>query len=153
MPSFSDIASKKLGDIERPKLPPAGIYKGLVGKPLEVRKQGDKWEIVDVNLKAVEGRDGVDVEDLAKFGGAAKVLVRKSFMFDTEDEVAFGRAEWDLRRFLVDHLKCCSEDESLKQGMAAALNCPVLFEVVYKADKNEEGVFHANVGKTAPVDA
>lgn len=153
MPSFSDIASKKMADIERPKLPPTGLYKFLISKPLEVRKQGDKWEIVDVQLKGVEARDGVDLEDLAKFGGPEKVMVRKSFMFDTEDAVAFANTEWNLRRFLVDHVQCAGEDESLKQGMAAALNCPVLCEVVYKGDTKEEGVFHANAGKTAPVNA
>lgn len=152
MPSFSDIANKKLGDIERPPLPPVGIWKFLCTKVTGPRDQG-QWEVVDFHLRGVEPRDGVDVEDAATFGDPAKINLRKSFMFDKEDAVGFAQTEYNMRRFMIDHLKCCGEDDSIKQGMNAAVNCPVLGEIVLKPDKQEEGLFFANIGKTAPISA
>lgn len=152
MPSFSDIANKKLGDIERPPLPPVGTWKMLVTKVTGPRDQG-QWEVIDFHLRGIEPRGDVDANDAATFGDPGKINLRKSFMFDKEDAVGFLQTENNMKRFMVDHLRCATDDDSLKQGMNAAVNCPVLADISYKPDKNNEGEFFANVGKTAPLSA
>lgn len=157
MPSFSDIANKKLSDTVKAPLPPAGTYKGIIKKVPEVRNQGTQWEVVDFLIEAQEARD-VDTDSLegffAKSGSRnfSKIAVRKSFMFNKEDAVEFQKTENNLKRFLIDHLQCMSEDGSYKQGMAASLNCPVIFDIVWKPGTGDNAdEFFANCGKTAPI--
>lgn len=150
MPNFASIADKKLADVVKAPLPPAGHYKFIVTKHPEQTKRGI-YEVVEFACKAVAPATDVDPEQLAKYGDVSKILLRKGFLFNTEDAVAFQQTENNLKRFLIDHLKCMDENGSFKQGFAASINCPFLCEVKWTPDKDNEGDFFANMGKTAPI--
>lgn len=153
--NFASIATKKFEEIERAPLPPSGTYRFVVSKLPEVRDQG-QWDVVDFTGTAVEAMV-VDPEALDAYlsGNQAnikKIVLRKSFMFDKQDAVAFQATENNLKRFLIDHLKCADESMSIKEGLNASLNCPFIGTVVHKQDKEDKEVFHANLTKTAPID-
>lgn len=151
--NFREIADKKLEDIERPALPPAGTYLWRVTKAPEIRDvSSDKgsWEVVEFPLKAVAPTEDVDTEALSAYGKVDNIINRVSFMFDKNDKAAFENTQYQLKRFLVEHLKCASEEMSLSEGMSASANAQCLGTIVWKADKNDSELFHANIGKTAP---
>lgn len=150
--NFREIADKKLEDIERPALPPAGTYlwKVMKNEIRDVTSDKGSWEVVEFSVKAQAPTEDVDSDALAAYGNVANILNRVSFMFDKNDKAAFEQTQYQLKRFLVEHLKCASEDMSLSQGLAQSTNHQFLGTVVWKADKNDTELFHANIGKTAP---
>lgn len=148
---FRQAATKMMADIERPPLPPVGTYLFKITKIPEIRDVNDQWQSVDFVCQGVANAGDVDEGDLTAYGGANKVFNRVSFMFDKKDDVAFGKTEYQLKRFLIEHLKCAEENTSLMEGMNAAVNQQFLGTVTWKADKNDAELFHANITKTAPV--
>lgn len=148
--NFASIAQKKFEEVERAPLAPSGTYRFIVTKLPEIRDQG-QWDVVDYTCKAVEALV-VDPDTLDKFGKIDKIVLRKSFMFDKTDAVAFQNTENNHKRFLQDHLKCADDSMSTSEGMNASVNCPFIGTVVHKQDKEDKEIFHANLTKTAPVD-
>jgi hypothetical protein len=152
--NFASIADKKFTDVERPPNIPVGVYRCAVKKPPGISNSNDgKWEIVDFPLQLIEPTEGVDLADLAAYGGLGpNAVVNKKFMFNTQDDAAFKRTEFDLKRFMIDHLKCAEESMSIKQGVNASLNAQCLVFVKWVADKDDPELFYSNAGKTAPID-
>jgi hypothetical protein len=154
MVNFNSILDKKAEDIVRPPNIPVGTYRFAVKKPPNITNSNDgKWEIVDFPLQLIEAIDGVDDDDLKAYGGLGpNSVVNKKFMFNTEDDAAFKRTEYDLKRFLIDHLKCMTPDMQIKQGINASLNAQALVFVKWVPDKDDPEVQYSNAGKTAPLD-
>jgi hypothetical protein len=155
MPKFSDIANKKLEETVRPPLAPIGLYIGqVVGTPSITPRSGPNgdFEILDINLAGVQPvEDAVDMEELTTFGGAKNVRAKKSFIFNSDDEVAFLNTENQVKRFVRDHLKITEEDApTYMEALGIAAGRTLVFEIVHKADKTDPDLFHANVGKTMP---
>ena len=62
MPSFADIANKKVAETEKPPLPPVGPYVMQVTNQPSIQKrssQNGEFEILDFNLQGVQHLDGV----------------------------------------------------------------------------------------------
>lgn len=157
MPNFMDILDKRVGDIERPPLLPHGTYKWVVDKYSTDTIANGAWEVVDFNLKIVEPTEDVDPDDLTAFGNVAGQTRRHRFMFPTDPEEAanFQRTEFNLRRFLADHLQIDGvEGMDLKEALANAKGHMCLATVVWTPDKKDpsgENKFD-NIGRTAPVE-
>jgi hypothetical protein len=151
--SFADIADRKLEDIERPPLAPVGTYIFQCYKMPEssTTANGD-WDIVNIPLRAVEAVE-VDPEELAAFGHIKNIMLSVRVMFNKNDETEFSRSMFNLRRILEDHFKSATPDMTLKEALASVVNQRVLGGVSWKADKNDSDLFHANITKTAPVEA
>jgi len=150
--NFRDIATKKLEEVERPKNPPVGNYLWRISKiPTIETLKGDLWDIVDVPLQCIAPSDDVDTDALASYGPVNKLMLRKRFMFDKNDQTAFDRTMYDLRRFLEDHVKCATPEMNIMEALNNAVNQQVMAEIVWRADKNDMEVMHANIGRTAPV--
>lgn len=155
MPNFRDIGAKKAEDIARPPLPPPGAYLWKITKPAEIRdvRSGQQeWEAVEFSIQAQAPTADVDTMALSEYGAVNKIFNRVSFMFDKNDKTAFETTEYQLKRFLQDHVKCWQDGMSLSEAMAAAVGREFLGTIVWKADKNDSELFHANVTKTAPKD-
>lgn len=151
---FKSIANKKLEDVERPPLIPAGTYLWMISKLPEITTSPDeKWDYVDFTLKCVAPTEEVDSDAIAAFGDITKVTMRHRFIFDKNDPAAFSRTEYNLRRFLEDHVKCCEPSQSMGEAMNSAINNQVLASVVWRPDRNDSEIFHANIGRTMPVSA
>lgn len=152
MVDFASIANKPIGDIERPPLPPQGSYIFQVTKLPEATRSGDeKWDIVTFQARGKQALDDVDPEEIHKFGGPEKVFQSVRFMFNREDATEFARTEYNLRRFLEEHLKCATPDMSLGQGMNEAVNQLFVGSVKWRPDKNNPDNQFANIDRTAPV--
>lgn len=153
MPNFREIGSKTADDISRPPLPPPGGYLWRIVKPHEVRdvKSGEReWEAVEFSVKAVAPTADVDSDALREYGSVDKIINRVSFMFDKNDKVAFETTEFQLKKFLEDHVQCWKPGMTLSEALSAAVNSEFIGTIVWKADKNDGDIFHANIQKTAP---
>lgn len=149
---FTSTLDKSPDDIPRPPLQPAGTYVWVIEKVAQLSKSPDgKTEYVDFPLRCVAPTDDVDADALAEFGPLKDVRQRIRFFFNSEDDTAFKRSEYNLKRFLFDHVKLPSMP--MKQALTACANKQVLGSIVWKADtSSDEGLQFANIGKTAPVE-
>ena len=152
MPNFIDIGNRKLEEIERPKNPPVGNYLWFVSKvPESSTLPGDEWDVVDFICRAKAPVD-VDSDALSDWGGdITKVSIRHRFMFDKKDPVRFEQTLFRLKTFLNDHLKV-SADLGMSEALNASVNAQFIGEITWQKDKREEGLYHTNMGKTAPVE-
>lgn len=155
MVNFADALNTKTGSIERPPLIPVGTYTAIVAKPPSMETISDgKWDVLDFQLRLQAPQDDVDMEALAEYGGLGpQSVLRHRFMFSKDDEAAFKRTLFNLKRFLEDHLKIEGNDETpLKQMIDGAVNMQCLVYVKWRADKNDTELFYNEVGKTAPIE-
>lgn len=154
MPDFAAALDINLGDIERPPLPPTGHYEWEVTNTTVDASGNGEWEIVGFSLAAKDADDDVDRDELAKAGGLNSVRLTHRFLFptgdDDESEAARKRTLYSLKRFLNDHLGV-PEGMKLKEGLEEAKGKHCIANVVHKQDKNDPDVYHANIGRTAPV--
>lgn len=153
MLDFRSIASRKLEDIERPKNPPVGSYLWQITKvPAIETLPGDKWDVVDFQLKGI-APVAVDPDALVEWGGdVTKLRLRHRFMFSKEDPVEQERSIYRLRVFMEEHVKTATPDMSLTEAMNSTVNGQFIGDIAWQQDKKEESIFHANIGKTAPVE-
>ncbi len=150
--NFNEVAKKKLEEVERPPLPPQGPYRFAVIKlPEQTTTSDGNWDIVNFPVRGREGLDGVDPDDLQKFGGAEKVINSVRFMFNKNDQAEFDRTFYNLRRFLENTLKCATPEMSVAEGLNASVHQEFIGDISWKADKNNAELFHANISKTMPL--
>lgn len=153
MVDFASILNKKAADIEKPPLPPQGTYRFRVTAVPESKETASgEYDILTFNAQAVEAMDNVDMDDYK--GEVSGIRLRKAFLFNKNDEVAFQQTEYNLRRFLVDHLQVLDDNTSISEALNAAKNAEFLGDVTWRADNRDgmEGEFQAEIGRTAPVD-
>lgn len=150
--NFAEVATRRIADVERPPLPPVGTYHWRVLKLPETTTTADgKWDIVNFSVRAVEALD--DVEGLDDYvGEVTNILQSVRFMFNKEDEVEFDKSLFRLKTFLEKHLCCSDEEMSIGQALNASVNGEFLGTIAWKQDKQDPETFHANIGKTAPLD-
>lgn len=149
--NFADVASKPLDQVERPPLPPVGTYRWTITKLPEQRTtQDDAWDIVEFNVRAVEALDDVEMSDYA--GEVSNITNRVAFMFNKNDEAEFEKSLFRLRTFLEKHVKCADEGVSIGQALNNSVNQQFLGTIAWRQDKNDAELFHANIGRTAPLE-
>lgn len=155
---FTDSLEHKVEEIERPPLLPPGDYRWAVEKQASDTIANGDWETCDFTLRLLEPVD-VDEADLKEFeekaGPVGNERRRHRFMFPTGDDPEavknYKRTEYNLKRFLVDHLGL--EDKgSLKRLLADSVNCQCLAQVRWRADKNNPDVMYDEIFRTAPVE-
>jgi len=151
MPDFSSILNKKAADIEKPPLPPQGTYRFTITKVPEFSEaaSGD-WDILNILVQAVEAMDNVDLDDYK--GEVTGIRLRKSFLFNKNDEVEFAKTEYNLRQFLENHVQVLEDEMSIREALNACKGAEFLGDVAWREDKRTEGDFQADIGRTAPTD-
>ena len=100
--NFAALLSKRVDETERPKVFPAGPYRGIVSghEFLTSSKKGTPF--VRFNVKLISPLEGVDEELFEQAGGMDKLSARKPLNFDfylTDD------ALYRLREFLENGLQ------------------------------------------------
>lgn len=154
MPNFAEALNVNTDEIERPPLAPTGHYRFKVSKTTMDKTASGEWEIVNFQMQGVEATEDVDPDELSNAGGINQVRMRHSFMFPTsEDEEAqamFKQSLFNLKRFLNDHLGI-EPGVPLSQSINMAPGHECIASVVHKQDKNDPDLYHANIGRTAPV--
>lgn len=150
MPNFQDILNQTVESVERPPLPPLGHYELVVSKVPIMTSRG-QYDIIEFPMGVVQALDDVDPDDLKKYGSLKKVFLRKSFLFDREDEVAFATTHANLKDFLEKHLGIEETDVPLKQALNAAVNKKCVGQLRYRADKNDPEIQYPELGRTAPL--
>lgn len=153
MPNFADIATKRASEVERPPLAPTGTYQFRVTKLpniTEISSDKGQWDVVEFNCQALEAYDDVDLSSYP--GDISNIQLRKAFMFDKNDEVKFQQTEYDLKRFLVEHCGIPEEDNTLMELVNQSVNARFAGTVKWNPDKTDPELFHANLGRTAPIE-
>lgn len=151
MPNFSDILNKKAADIEKPALPPQGTYRFQVTKVPEFKEVGGgDWDMLIVSCVAVEAMDNVDLDDYK--GEVSNIRLSKTFLFNRNDEVEFGKTEYTVRTFLQNHLGVLEDDMSIGEALNVAKGGEFLGDVKWREDNRSPGDFQAEIGRTAPVE-
>lgn len=152
--NFNDALNRNLDEVERPPLMPAGVYEWLIYKVPpqdEIESPNGSWHTIDIPLKCLRATDDVDAESLAAYNGDVKgTLQTMRFMFDKNDSHKFDETLFRLKRFLEEHVGV-EKGLSVKEGLNAAVNKRVLAQVIHKQDRTDPELFHANIGKTAPI--
>ena len=152
--NFNDVLKTKVADIERPPLLPVGTYKAVVKKIPSMETSGDgKWDFLDFQLGLIAAEEDVDADALKEYGGlSAATIVRQRFMFNKEDDAAFKRTLFNVKRFLYDHLQIAGDDNSnLMEVLNQSVNSQCLVFMKWRADKNDAEIQYSEIGKTAPI--
>jgi len=152
MGRFSQIAEKKMDEIEKPPLAPVGLYTVEVindAEPVERPSASGNFEIVDFMLRGVEAVD-VDPEELEAFGPVKNMVASKSFIFNEDDETANARTEYNMKLFLTQHLGL-SEDLSIAEAISEAKGAQCVAQISHRPDKNSDDIY-LNVKKTMAMD-
>lgn len=151
--NFNDVLSKNLSDVERPPLMPVGTYRWVIYKipSMDTMESANgTWDTVDIPLKCIAPTDDVDPEALQAYGGEIKGAVQTlRFMFDKADQHKFDETLFRLKRFLNDHVGV--DGGNIKEALNATVNKQVLATIKWQPDRNDPELFHANIGKTAPI--
>ena len=152
--NFMDEVNKNVKEIEKPPMLPIGSYQAMVKKIPEVTTSADnKWDNVDFPLQMMAPGEDVDLEALKEFGGLGPMAsARRRFLFNKEDETAFKRTEYDLKRFLIEHLLIeDGENKTLKQLMNESVNHRCMAFIGWRADKTNPETQYVEVRKTGPL--
>lgn len=151
MPNFGDILTKSAEKIERPPLPPKGTYVLVVNKA-PTKTDRKNFEVLDFQMKAVRPTEDVDLDELKAYGSPNNILVRKSFLFNTEDEAAFKQTEFNLRNFLVEHLGL-DASLTIKELMGMSVNKQCLGVIDYRPNEDNPEIVYTDLKRTAPLEA
>ena len=154
--NFNDVLNKKASDIERPPLLPMGQYTAKVVKvPSMDSKSSDKgsWDILEFTLMPVAASEDVDPELLHKFGAFGPASAqRHSFMFNKDDQAAFDRTLFNLKRFLLEHLQIPGDDSSsIKELLDQAVGQHCLIQIRWDPDRNDPEIQYPRIARTAPM--
>lgn len=152
MVNFKDALNVKMEEFKRPPLLPQGHYTAQVTKVPEVLQEHDDYDYVDFQLKVLAPSDDVDTQELQEFGGLNNVNRRHRFLFDKNDEVAFNRTMYQLKRFLLQHLQVeGNEQSSVNELLNAAVNHQCLIRIGRRTDKMDKEIQYEQISGTAPV--
>lgn len=154
--NFSDALNVNSTAVERPVTYPTGTYRFKVSKPAvlgEVKSEKGEWDTVSFPVKAIEPKDDVNPDDLAKAGGIRGFSARVQFMFDKgssdESVAAFKKTQFQMTRFLSEHLGL--GEGTLRALIDKAHGGEFLGTVTHRDDKNDKEIKYAEIGRTAPV--
>lgn len=149
--NLADAVKKKVSEIERPPLPPQGTYHWKITKLPEITtSQNELWDFLTIPCKVVAPMEDVDLEDYR--GDPRNIINRVQFIFDKNDEAKFEQTLYNVKRFFLEHCRVGDDAMSLGQLMNAAVGAEFLAPISWTPDKQDQTLFHANVGKTAPLD-
>lgn len=149
MPNFSDILTRSAETIERPPLAPKGTYHMVVSGQAK-KTERKEFEVIDFPMKAVRPTEEVDADDFKAWGGKPdSITVRKSFLFNTTDQIAFDQTLFAMKSWLTDHLSL-DPTLSIKELMNAAVNKQCLGVLDYRPDSSNPEILYYNLSKTAP---
>lgn len=154
MPNFADILTKAAETTERPPLAPKGTYQFVVTalpKKVDRKSANGNFEVLDFPMRGVAPTDDVDMDELKAYGEPKNIVVRKSFLFNTDDEAAFAQTEFNMKEFLTKHLGL-DESLSYKELMNAAVNKKCLGILDYRPDASNPEVLYHDLKKTAPIE-
>lgn len=154
--NFNDVLKTKVTGIERPPMIPIGHYIGQIVKVPQLAEVGkDKeYDTCDFPVQLMQPQDDVNLDDLAAYGGLGKhSTVNRRFMFNKNDEAAFKRSLFSMRRFLQDHLKVEMDDNTeLKQALNESFGKQLIVFIKHRQDDRDKENFFAEIAQTAPVE-
>lgn len=153
MANFSEIANKKLAEVERPPVPPVGMFRWQVTKVPQIEDVANgQYTQITVPCKAIEAYDNVDSDELSAFGGIKNVTANKRFLYDNQDATKGGQTEFQIRQFLEKHCQIeMTDDTTIAEGLAKCVNAQFDGELKHRPDKNDPEIKYHEIGKSAPV--
>lgn len=151
---FADVLDRKIEEIVQPPNLPIGTYIWSVTKHPETAEiSNGKFEKLSFLLGCISATDDVDPDELEKYGSVNGTILRKDFLFTTDEEEKnkFDQTLNNVKRFL-SHCGVDVEKGSLKEAIAASVGSSVLADVVHNPSDTDDSVVFQNIGRTAPVE-
>lgn len=152
--NFNDILDTKVSDIEKPPLPPFGLYKMIVTK-YNLRdftdKNGKEWQSLDFIMRGLEAGENVDTDALDAYGPVKNIVLSRGFMFDKDDDTSFLTTLNNVRSFIEKHLGIEIGKASIKEILPKTINAVCMCDVQYQPDKNDASNMFARIKGTAAV--
>lgn len=155
MVNFIDALNTKSAQIERPPLIPVGTYRAAVTDIPEITKVSDgKWDVVNFKMRLIEPTDDVNTDDLQAYGNLGpQSVVTQRFMFSAEDEAGMKRTLYNMKRFLLDHLRIeGNDDTTVKELLNNSKGAQCLVFIGWRPDKNDPELIYNEIKKTAPLE-
>lgn len=153
---FNQVLKTIVNEIERPPLVPHGTYVGQISKvptPRDLSTVNFNGNVVDFNIRLQQAQEDVDADALREYGSLASAMCQHSFMFNKDDDNAFQRTLFNMRRFLEDTLKIdLSDGKDLSQALNESVGRQFLVTLKWEPDKQNKEIMYARVAKTAPVE-
>ena len=154
---FTSSLDRKMEEVERPPVRPVGHYICSVKQHPDIddivsKKDGREFTKVEFIMEIVSAGEDVDPDELAEYGNPKGGQLRKAFIFskDADDAAGQARSEYNLKRFLNEHLGL-DEDLTFREAFAAATGTQCLVELKHRPDPENPEVLYEEAGKTAPV--
>lgn len=145
MASFQEILNKPAASVEKPKPYPVGTYICLVDGPFKDREVNQQ-PVIDFMLKPLQPKEDVDQAALAGMGGLGRPIRHTIFLMSQDGQPT----DYNLLRFLEDHLGIEKGDKTLSQMAAEAPGKQVLATLKHNPSKDGTEMY-ANVAATAKV--
>jgi len=150
---FQDALDRKGEEIARPPIAPVGTYLWTVSKMPTMDSIADgRFDVVDFTLKCVQPQEDVDPDALAEYGDIAGLTRRHRFLFNTEDEANFKRTEYNMKRFVQEHLGVDMSGKSWKEALAECVNCQCLASIKWRPDPRDPEIMYDEIDRTAPAE-
>lgn len=151
---FTEALDRKLEEVKRPPVPPAGDYKMQIVKHPETdsrqSREGRSYDVVTFIAQLVEPVE-VDEDELEAFGNITNEQLRKQFLFfEDAEEKDVERSLYNLKRFL-GHCGIDAEGMTLGEALAESVNTQFIGEVKHRPDQNDPEIVYAEIGRTAQV--
>ena len=149
--NFAEAAGKKVAEIERPPLPPEGHYIWqITGLPKSETSKDELWDFLTVPCRAMEAKEDVDMSDYK--GAVTGITNSVKFIFEKSDEVKFEQTLFRCRNFFEKHCGVQAKaNDTLAQLINNSIHHQFLGPIQWTQDKADAEIYHANIGKTAPV--
>lgn len=150
--NFLEALDTRLEDIKRPPMLPVGHYRAQVKKIPEIIDEHERYQYVEFYFQIIGAEEDVDPTELQEFGNVSGEIRTRRFLFDKEEERSFRRTEYQLRKFLTDHLNIDgAESMPMRQALDAAPGHSCLVQIGRRADKQDKKIIYEDVKGTAPL--
>lgn len=154
--NFADALNVNSSDVERPVPHPKGTYVFQVTKQAtlgSIKSEKGEWDTVTFPVRAVDVKDDVNQDDLAKAGGVKALSARVQFMFDTgpsdESKANFAKTQFQMTRFLTEHLGL--GQGTLRELIDKAQGSKFVGTGDHRPDKTDKEIVYFEISRTAPV--
>lgn len=152
---FAEMLDRKAEEIKAPPLLPAGLYHIRCTGPAEtdeVRgKDGTIYDKVTFKLQVV-GAIEVDEDALAEFGKVSGYNLRQDYLFNTDPEEEFRRAQTlNAMSNFLKALGTFEEGMTLQEGLVACAQGQAQAEVSHRADPNDSSRFYTEIKRVLPL--
>ena len=147
--SISSYLDRKKEELKKPSILPQGHYRLKIDRPFEERPSSNgNWTMLNFPCKVMAAQHDVDPDEIAELTRPVEQFyVRKTFIFNNENEEANEETLWNVQQFLNKLGLEAEGNVSLRQQMDSCVGYEFVAPITHRISRqNPEDVF-AEVGR------